>query len=213
MHLVPDEAVQILSGIFQARREELALGQQLDVLDLIRNGARVGHDHLVGLFLAEILKFTEHLVRCAEVDGQRRVRVGEFLGGQQDMAVDLVLRLLKMHVAGGDNPLAQLFAEPDDGAIEVAQLLLAPSRTLAQHEAIVADGLDLEIIVEGRDALELLPVLVVRDRTEQLARVIPTNPVEQVELAAGRADDKSLAVRDQLALRDDGHTLEILEVG
>ena len=201
VHLVPDEAVQILSGIFQARREELALGQQLDVLDLIRNGARVGHDHLVGLFLAEILKFTEHLVRRAEVDGQRRVRVGEFLGGQQDMAVDLVLRLLKMHIAGGDDPLAQLLAKPDDGAIEVAQLLLAPGRTLAQHEAIVADGLDLEIIVEGRDALELLPVLVVRDRTEQLARL------------AGRADDKSLAVRDQLALRDDGHALEILEVG
>ena len=201
VHLVPDEAVQILSGIFQARREELALGQQLDVLDLIRNGARVGHDHLVGLFLAEILKFTEHLVRCAEVDGQRRVRVGEFLGGQQDMAVDLILRLLKMHIAGGDDPLAQLLAEPDDGAIEVAQLLLAPGRALAQHEAIVADGLDLEIIVEGRDALELLPILVIRDRTEQLARL------------AGRADDKSLAVRDQLALRDDGHALEILEVG
>ena len=117
------------------------------------------------------------------------------------MAVDLILRLLKMHIAGSDDPLAQLLAKPDDGAIEVAQLLLAPSRTLTQHEAVIADGLDLEIIVEGRDALELLPVLVIRDRTEQLARL------------AGRADDKSLAVRDQLALRDDGHALEILEVG
>ena len=117
------------------------------------------------------------------------------------MAVDLILRLLKMHIAGGDDPLAQLLAKPDDGAIEVAQLLLAPGRTLAQHEAIVADGLDLEIIVEGRDALELLPVLVIRDRTEQLACL------------AGRADDKPLAVRDQLAFRNDRHTLEILEVG
>ena len=201
MHLVPNEAIQVLSGIFQARREELALGQQLDAFDLIRNGARVGYDHLVGFLLAEVLELLEHLVRRAEVDGQRRVRIWEFLGGQQDMAVDLILRLLKMHIAGGDDPLAQLLAKPDDGAIEVAQLLLTPGRTLAQHEAIVADGLDLEIIVEGRDALQLRPVLAVRHRPEQLARL------------AGRADDKPLAVRDQLALRDDGHTLEILEVG
>ena len=117
------------------------------------------------------------------------------------MAVDLILRLLKMHVAGGDDPLAQLLAEPDNGAVEVAQLLLAPDRALAQHEAIIADGLDLEIIVERRDALELLPILVIRDRAEQLARL------------AGRADDKPFAVRDQLALRNDRHTLEILEVG
>ena len=48
---------------------------------------------------------------------------GNFFGGQQDMAVDLVLRLLKMHVAGGDDRLAQLLAEPDNGAVEVAQLL------------------------------------------------------------------------------------------
>ena len=117
------------------------------------------------------------------------------------MTVDLVLRLLKMHVAGGDDGLPQLLAEPDNGAVIVAQLLLAPDRALAQHEAIIADGLDLKVIVEGGDALELVPVLMVRDRAEQLARL------------AGRADDQPLAVRDQLAFRNDRHTLEVFEIG
>ena len=86
-----------------------------------------------------------------------------------------------MHVAGGDDGLAELLAEPDDGAVEAAQLLLILGKTLVEHEAVVADGLDLEEVIERRDALELRPALVVQDGLEQLARL------------AGRADDEPLA--------------------
>ena len=117
------------------------------------------------------------------------------------MAVDLILRLLKMHIAGGDDPLAQLLAKPDDGAIEVAQLLLAPGRTLAQHEAIVAQRLNLQIVIEAGDPLQLGPLPVLRHRPEQLARL------------AGGADDKPLPVGHQLRLGDGGYPVEILQVG
>ena len=53
---------------------------------------------------------------------------------------------------------------------------------LAEHEHVVAQGLDLQIIVPGGDALELLPVLAVHHRPEQLARL------------AGGADDQPLPV-------------------
>ena len=44
------------------------------------------------------------------------------------MAVDLVLRLLEMDVAGGADGLIQLLAQADDGAVELPQLLLATAR-------------------------------------------------------------------------------------
>lgn len=91
--------------------------------------------------------------------------------GQQNVAVDLVLRLLKVYVAGGADGLSQLLAQPDDGAVKLPQFLLRLDIAVAQHEHIVADGLDLQIVVERGDALQLRPVLVVRHSPEQLARL------------------------------------------
>ena len=200
VRLVPDHAVEIFLGVFKARREELALGQKLDVLHLLGDGARVGHDDLVGFFLAEIVEFPEHFVGRAEVERHRLVRVGKFLRRKQDVAVDLVLGVEEMDVARRADGLAELLAELDDRAVEVLQILVIAHRAVTHEKAVVAQGLDLKKIIERGDALELVPVLVVDDGAEQLARL------------AGGADDQALAVRDQLAFGDGRHALEVLEV-
>ena len=87
------------------------------------------------------------------------------------MAVDFVLWVEEVDVAGGADGLAQLFAELDDRAVEAAQLLLALGHAFFQHEAVVADGLDLEEIVERGDALQLRPAFVRDDGLKQLARL------------------------------------------
>ena len=200
VRLLPHHAVEVFLGVFEPRREQLALGQQLDRLHHVRDHARVGHNHLIRLVLAEIVELAQHFVRGAEVDGQRRVGVGKLLAREQDMAVLLVLRLLKMHVAGGADGLAQLLAQADDGAVVVLQFLVVLRLALADQEAVVAQRLDLEIVVERRDALELVPVLMVAHGLEQLPRL------------AGGADDQPFAVRDQLAFGDGGIALEIFEI-
>ena len=74
------------------------------------------------------------------------------------MAVDLVLRVQEMDVAGGAHRLVQRLAQGYDGAVEVLQLLLALHHTLAQHEGIVAQRLNLQEIVPGGNALKLRKV-------------------------------------------------------
>ena len=75
----PHHAVKVFFRIFKPRREQLALGQKLDILHLLGDGAGVRHDDLVGFLLAEVVKFLEHFVRRAEVERDGLVRVGEFL--------------------------------------------------------------------------------------------------------------------------------------
>ena len=87
------------------------------------------------------------------------------------MTVDLVLRLLKMHIAGGADGLPQFLPQPDDGAVILPQFLLRLHVAVSQHEEVVADGLYLQIVVEGGNALELRPILVIRHRPEQLSRL------------------------------------------
>ena len=198
--LVPDHAVEVFFGVFKARREELTLGQKLDILHLFGDGARVGHDDLIGLFLAEVVEFIEHFVGRSEVERHRLVRVGKFLRRKQNVAVDLVLRVEEMDVARRADGLAELLAKLHDRAVEVLEVLVVIHRAVAHQKAVVAQGLDLKEIVKRGDALELVPVLVVDDGAEQLARF------------TGGADDQALAVRNELAFRNDRHALEVFEV-
>ena len=64
---------------------------------------------------------------------------------------------------------SQLLAQPDNGAVELAQLLVALRDTLGQHEAVVAQGLDLKEIVERSDAFELRVAFMGHNGLEQLA--------------------------------------------
>jgi len=199
--LGPDHVVKLLLGVLQPGWEQPARGQQFDFLDTVGDAPGIVDDHLVGGLLPQIGKLLQHLLRGLEVDGQGLVRVGELLAGQQDVTVNLVLRLLEMDIAGSADRLAQLLAQTDDGAVEVPQLLLRANVPLAEHEHIVADGLDLQIVVKRRNALQLRPVLVVGHGAKQLARL------------AGRADDQPLPVCHQLRFGDDGHAAEVLQVG
>ena len=200
MDLFPDQAVQILLGIFQPGREQLRR-QQLEGLDLIRHQTGVGDHHLVGLFLPQILKFLQHFLSGLEVDRQGLVGIRELLGRQQDMPVHLVLRLPEMDVAGGADGFSQLLAEADDDTVEFPQVLLAPGVAVAEHESVVAQGLNFQIVVKRGDALQLVPILVVHHCLEQLTRL------------AGGADNQPLPVGDQLTFGNGRHPLEVFQVG
>ena len=198
-HLAIDQVFELLGGVFDLRRVEI-LRQELEHLDAVGDGVRVRDDDLVRLFGAEIRKLVEHLLRRAVIERHGLVRVGEFLGRQQDAAEDLLLGIEKMHVARCDNGLAELLAELHDAAVEVAQGFLAAHGAVVEQEVVIRQRHDLEIVVKRRDALELRVALAAQHRLEYLARL------------AGRADDEALAIFHKQALGDGGVALEILQI-
>ena len=170
MSFPPHQPLQFPVGILQLGGKQ-PLGQWVDGVAPVGDEVGVGHHHLPGLLLPQIGKLLEHLLRGFKVDGQGLVRILKALGGQQDMPVDLVLRVQEVDVPGGAHRLAHLLPQADDGAVEVPQLLLTFHDSLAEHEHIVAQGLDLQVVVPGGDAFELIPVLSVHHRLEQLSRL------------------------------------------
>lgn len=95
-----------------------------------------------------------------------------------------------MHVAGGDDRLIKLVAELYNHFIELLKLLHRFYRAVVEHEHIVANRLDFQIVVEGGDFLKLPPRLARDNRAEQLARL------------AGAADKQSFTVLDKLRFGD-----------
>ena len=105
-----------------------------------------------------------------------------------------------MRIAGRHNGLAELFAELDHLAVEVAQSLVIAHLALGNEKAVVADRLDLEIVVKVCNILNILLRASVEDRTEKLARL------------AGGTDDQSLAVLLQKCLGDTRIALVVFQI-
>ena len=199
--LIPHLIIQFLFRVAKAGREQLSRGQQFDLLHHIGDAAGIVHHHFFRFFFTQIGKLTEHFIGGLEVDGQTFVGIGEFLAGQQHVAVNLVLRFLKMDIAGGTDGLTQFLTQTNDNTVELAQLFLRLHLALSQHKLVVAQRLDLQIIVEGRNTLQFFPILMLRHRLEQFARL------------TGRADDQTLSVLHQLRFGNDGESLEVFQVG
>ena len=158
------------------------LGEQPKLLHLIGDLPRIVNDHLVRLFLAQITEFLQHLVGSLKVQRRLIVAVLEAETRLNDRAIDGVVRVEEMHVARGYHRNAQLLAQPDNGAVQVAQALVVRHLPLPHQKGVVADGLNFQIIVEPGDLLQLVPRLTRQHRPEQLACL------------AGAAEDQPLPV-------------------
>ena len=180
VELAVDEGLEVLDGVFNLRRKEV-VRNRANSLAPVGDHVCVLDDDLVGLFCAQVREFFQHLVGRFEVDGKRLVRVGHLLGSKKNVPVNFVLGVEKVHVAGCDHGLSELVAQLYNRAVEAPELFFVLCYALLQHEAVVADGLNLEIVIKFRDALELGPALVIDNGLKELARL------------AGRADDESLA--------------------
>ena len=161
---------QVVLAAVDVRRVVLARHRP-DNIAHISDHVGVLHDHLVGSVLPEIGKFLQHLVRALEVQRRLIIRIGEALTGHQDAAERLVLGLEEVNVAGGAARLAQLVRQPENIAVPVAELFLVLCHALCDHEPVVADGLYLQIVVELRQPLDVLPRLTLGERAEHLARL------------------------------------------
>ena len=196
--LVVAHIAQVVLAAVDVRRIVLARHRTDDVAHIRYHVGVLDYD-LVGAVLAEIGEFLQHFVRGLEVERRLIVRVRKALTGHQDAAERLVLRFEEVNVAGRAARLAELVRKAQNIAVPVAQLLLVLREPLRNHEVVVADGLDFEVVVELREAFYLVPLRALGERAEHLARL------------ARRAEDQSLAVAYQLAARHDGALVVIFE--
>ena len=174
--------------------------EKAHVADLFSDAVGFVDDHALGGLAAEVGKFLQHLLRGAEVERGLVVGVLKALGGHEDGAVDGVLRVHEVDVAGGHHGDVQFIAKGEYFAVEVAQALFVLHRALAHEEGVVADGLYLQIVVEAGDALQCLCVLARQHGAEEFPGL------------AGAADDETLAVLlDQFA-RHARRAVEVVEV-
>ena len=107
-----------------------------------------------------------------------------------------------MHITGRADRLVELLAEGDDLPVDVHEIIHRLYRALLvpQHEHVVSERLDLQIIVEFYDLRKLRIRNPAEDRLVKLSRL------------TGRADDQTFPVLIQHTLRDPRSSREILQV-
>ena len=120
------------------------------ILDPVGHQIRVGDDHFSGQLFSQIVKFRQHFLRGTVVQEGFLVGVLELHPGQNDPAVHLVFRVQVMGVAGGADRLSGFSCNLDHTAVQVFQFFLILHHPLFDHETVVGDGLDFQIIVKLR---------------------------------------------------------------
>ncbi len=193
------DAHQILLGTGDVRSEG-ALRDREYALARIGKVLRVRDDDFLCLLRAQIAEFLQHFIRGAQIQGRLVFGIREALPGGQDLAVDAVLRIQKMHVAGRHNRDMQLFTERDDLTVVIPQRLLILREPLADHEFVVGDGLDFEVIVEFGKIFKIGIILAVHQCREQLTCL------------TRRAEDQTVAVLLQHGLREKRMTVVVIQM-
>ena len=177
---LPGDGDELLLGALDEGRE-VAHGHRPHLLDLIGDEVGVLHHHLIGLLLPQIGEFLQHLRGGAHVQGGLVLGVGEALARHDDLAEVRVLGVFEMDIAGGHHGLVQLLADLDDGAVVLPQALDVRV-AVAHHEHVVADGLDLQVVVVAGDLAQVVEGLPLDHGPEELAGL------------AGAADEQALPV-------------------
>ena len=170
-------------------------------VDAGRYLAGIGHDDLVGLFPGQVAELVQHILGGAVEQGRLVVRVLEAVARLQDRAVDGVLRLGEMDIAGGDDGLVQVFAQLDDGAVEVLDDLFALHLSIPHHIGVVAQRLYLQNIVIRCNFLQFFVGAALHDR-----------PVK-FSCFTGRSEDKAVPVLVQKAAGNAGLLEEVVDMG
>ena len=146
-----------------------------DSVTHIRNPVCVRDDNLLRFLTAQIIReLIEHLLCRAKVQWRLIIRVLKSLPGHDNPSVHFVLRVQKMHIAGGNHWFLKLLSKLHHPLIERDQILLrvdVPVPFRLDHKPVIADWLNLKIIIKRDNLGNLLLTLTVQHRAKQLSRL------------------------------------------
>ena len=182
----PRHVLDIVGSILPYRLEGIlilgVLGEEPQRFHHVRDFVRIVNDDLMAFFRPEIIEFLKHFIGGLEVERGLMVAVLISHAGLNDGAVDGVVRIHEMDIAGGHNRNPQLVAQAHDLAVQIPERILIGHLSFTDQEGIVADGLDFEVIVEGSHFLQLVP------------GILPEHSAEQFSGFTGTAQNQPLAV-------------------
>ena len=92
VHLAVHQAFQILYRVLNGGGEQI-VGDRPKGLAHVRNGVGIAHHHFIGLLRTQVGKLLQHFIRGAKIQRIGLITVVKSLGGQENMAVDLILRV------------------------------------------------------------------------------------------------------------------------
>ena len=81
--------------------------------------SRIGDHHLLSLVASQVFKFPQHLLGGAKIERCLVIAVLEALSSHDNPAVDLILRVEKMHVAGGADRLVEPLSQLHDLPVQI----------------------------------------------------------------------------------------------
>ena len=123
----------------------------------VRDHSRICDNDLITLVTSQILKLREHFFRCPQEQRSLLIRILKSHSGHQDLPIDRVIRIHKMHIAGSADRLIKLFTEGHDLPVDVHQVIHRPHRALliSQHKHVVSERLDLQIVIKLHELRKL----------------------------------------------------------
>jgi len=133
--------MQNIARVFNGRRVR-TVRERLEQVALFRNRIRDFHHHAPRGFLAQIGEFFQHFCGRLKVKRCLKRRVVESVLREDNLAVDRILRLQKMHVPRRRNRNAKSIAQSNNLAVDVENALLR-RLSLANQKRIVAARLNL----------------------------------------------------------------------
>ena len=157
MGFVVTDLPEHIVGIFDHRRT-FSLVNGRNLLHHIRDLIGIGDHDLLGFFPAQIGKFLQHFFCGPQIQRRLLVRIVKALSCHNDPPVYLVFRIQKMNVAGSYHRFIKGLSQFYDLPVDLLKIFLCldivPVR-IPEHKGIVADRLDLQIIIEIYDPGDL----------------------------------------------------------
>ena len=144
-------------GIFD-HRGAFSFMDRRNLLYHIRNLIGVGNDDFFCLFSSQISKFLQHFLCSPQIQRRLLVCIVKAFSCHNDPPVYLVLRIQEVNVTGSYHRLIKGLSQLHDLPVDLLKIFLSldiiPVR-IPEHKGIVADRLDLQIIIEVYDPGDL----------------------------------------------------------
>ena len=144
-------------GIFD-HRGAFSFMDRRNLLYHIRNLIGVGNDDFFCLFSSQISKFLQHFLCSPQIQRRLLLCIVKAFSCHNDPPVYLVLRIQEVNVTGSYHRLIKGLSQLHDLPVDLLKIFLSldiiPVR-IPEHKGIVADRLDLQIIIEVYDPGDL----------------------------------------------------------
>ena len=155
------------------RRRIEFVGDRKEVLHHIGDLPWICDDALVGTLRTEIVELGKHFVRRAQIERRLSLGITVAVRFLQHGAVDGILWIEEVHVAGRNQHFIEFFGKRIDFAVDVPQIFIRVNgETIVNlEEVVVVNRLDLEEVIKLCDFLQLLVGPPRDDTADQFARL------------------------------------------